>query len=106
MALIFVPKFVAPISLDPLSKDIELELYLEAINDAKEEDLRKYAGESPACLASLHVYYGSCMITYLSVSNARKAYNKSFEAIEILREKLDNDRRRAIEEERNERHAR
>ena len=99
---IFVPKVVKPITLDPLSKPIDLELYLQDINDAKAEDLLKYSASSPACLAALHVYYGSCMIAYLSVFNTRKEYDASREAIEIRREKMDNARRRCIEEEKNE----
>ena len=104
---IFVPKAVRGlITLDPLSKIIDLELYLEEITQAKHEDLLKYSSSSLECLAALHVHYASCMIEHTSIYNTRKTYDESPEAIEIRREKMDNARRAYIEEERREKRER
>lgn len=97
----FVPTYVTPISLVPLSKGIELELYLEALTDARRDDLMKYARSSAACHTALQNHYNASMDTYQSILHARKLYDASSAAIEELREKLDNTRRFAIMEERN-----
>lgn len=96
----FALENIPPPTLVPLSNWSELELYLEAINDAKKADLLQYANMPAEFLALMHACHAERMAAYTSVDHARRTYERSYDAIELRRERMENNRRRQNEENR------